>query len=274
MHVDRKKAADIAVDTLDILKQGYYTVGQEQISLEKEIQKAVAATYSYPPHSELPPAKPSEKHTQIQVTNETTLSATERLVVEEQLNTVALNFASAKNPGGGFRSGARAQEESLARSSALYPCLVNNEMYTFHRQHKDPFYTNYAIYSPDVPVFKRDNGDLLQQPYYCSFITAPAVNAGVVRKRKSKNAQQISDEMRRRIHKVLTIAALYKQEVIVLGAWGCGVFGNDSTTIADLFYEELQLFRGVFSKVVFAIIDHSRRKQNIEPFYHAFGKKS
>ena len=274
MHVDRKKAAQIAADTLNILKQGYYTFGKEQISIDKEIQRAAAATYSYPPDSELPTIELGEKDTQIQVTNETTLSATERLVIEEGLDTVALNFASAKNPGGGFRSGARAQEESLARSSALYACLVNNEMYTFHRQRKNPFYTNYAIYSPDVPVFKRDSGELLAQPYFCSFITAPAVNAGVVRKQKTKNAQQISEEMQKRIHKVLTIAALYKQEAVVLGAWGCGVFGNDSTTIAHLFYEELQLFRGVFSKVVFAIIDHSRKKQNIQPFIHAFDKKS
>ncbi|BBM83440.1 TIGR02452 family protein [Candidatus Uabimicrobium amorphum] len=274
MHVNRKKAAEIATDTLKIIEQGYYTVGKEQVPIDKEMQRAIAGTYSYPPHSELPSIEPGEKNTQIQVTNETTLSATERLVVEEGLNTVALNFASAKNPGGGFRSGARAQEESLARSSALYPCLVNNEMYTFHRQRKDPFYTNYALYSPDVPVFKRDSGELLHQPYLCSFITSPAVNAGVIRKRKTKNAQQICDEMQQRIHKVLTIAALYKHDAIVLGAWGCGVFGNDSTTIAHLFYEELQLFSGVFSKVSFAITDHSKKGQNIQPFTHAFDRKS
>src|SRR5207253_843688 len=100
---------------------------------------------------------------------ETTLASARRLVAAGQ-RPAALNFASAKHPGGGFLNGALAQEESLARSSALYACLVGNPMYTFHQAQSDALYTDYAIYSPDVPVFRGDDGALLPEPYLCSFI--------------------------------------------------------------------------------------------------------
>jgi len=89
-----------------------------------------------------------------------------------------LNFASATHPGGGFLSGARAQEEYLARSSGLYACIRDNPMYAFHRSRSDPHYTNYAVYSPEVPVFRSDDGSLLDEPYTVGIITSPAVNAG------------------------------------------------------------------------------------------------
>ncbi|TGU62336.1 TIGR02452 family protein, partial [Mesorhizobium sp. M00.F.Ca.ET.186.01.1.1] len=81
----------------------------------------------------------------IQVTFESSLGAAERLIVrEKRSDTLCLNFASAKNPGGGFLGGSQAQEESLARASGLYPCLVQmEEMYQYNRQLKTCFYSDY-----------------------------------------------------------------------------------------------------------------------------------
>ena len=49
-------------------------------------------------------------------------------------------------------SGARAQEESLCRASALYLCLDGQPMYDWHATHRDPLYANWSLYSPDVPI--------------------------------------------------------------------------------------------------------------------------
>ncbi|NMM63549.1 TIGR02452 family protein [Clostridium sp. P21] len=55
-------------------------------------------------------------------------------------NIIALNFASAKNPGGGFQTGANVQEESISRVSALYPCLIRcKEFYEYHKKHGNIF---------------------------------------------------------------------------------------------------------------------------------------
>lgn len=51
----------------------------------------------------------------VEVTTESRLAAARRLGDA----TAALVFASARNPGGGFRTGARAQEEDIACACAL-----------------------------------------------------------------------------------------------------------------------------------------------------------
>src|SRR5205823_13858109 len=122
---------------------------------------------------------PAGRETRFEATNETTLAAARRLAAEGH-RVVALNFASARHPGGGFLGGARAQEESLCRASGLFACIDGNEMYRHHAPMPGGMYTNYAIYSPGVPVFRTDDGGLLDEPHPCAFVTAPAGNAGAI----------------------------------------------------------------------------------------------
>jgi uncharacterized protein (TIGR02452 family) len=78
--------------------------------------------------------------------------------------------------------------------------------------------------------------------------------------------------MRSRILKVLAVGAHHRHDGLVLGAWGCGAFGNDANEIAGLFREALDRpFRGVFSHVVFAITDWSEDERLIGPFLQSFG---
>jgi len=78
--------------------------------------------------------------------------------------------------------------------------------------------------------------------------------------------------MDRRIQKVLAIAATHGHEALVLGAWGCGVFGNDTPEVAELFHHALNHhFRGVFTKIIFAVLDRSEERRFIEPFEGLFG---
>ena len=269
--INRSRAAQIAQDTLAILHAGFYTSpAGRRVELADLIDRAVTGTQSYPPHSNAPESVTGERRTAIEVVNESTLSAGKRLAAAG-LHVAALNFASAKNPGGGFLGGSRAQEESLARSSALYAAIQGNPMYDHHRRRSDATYSNYAIYSPDVPVFKDDEGNLLDEPWLCSFITSPAANAKVVLERDPSRKDQIADQMWLRVLKVLGIPAKHDHDTLVLGAWGCGVFGNDPALIADLFRRALaENFAGAFEIVVFAVVDGWPDRRTIGPFERAF----
>jgi uncharacterized protein (TIGR02452 family) len=270
--IERSRAAELGHDTLRILEAGCYeSPAGATIAIGPAVDRARAGTCAYPPDQPLPELPPSTHATSIDVVNESTLDVVARLAAGG-LRPVALNFAAAKSPGGGFLSGARAQEESLARSSGLYACLVDQPMYEFHRRCPDPLYTSYALYSPDVPVFRRDDGSLLDTPYLCSFITAAAVNAKIVLGSGNASRAAIKEAMRERISRVLAIAALHGHEAIVLGAWGCGAFGNDGEEIAALFHEALTgPCQGWFAHVDFAILDWSEDRHFIGPFERWFG---
>lgn len=267
MGTSKSKAAGIARDTVEIVSAGRYTNARgEKVSVRHAVEAAADNTVSYPPDAPLPRFQPPDRATVYEVVNDTTLAAAKQLV-EAGFNPVALNFASARNPGGGFLNGARAQEESLCRSSALYWCINGNAMYRHHAAQHGGMYTNYAIYSPAVPVFKDDDGDKLDAPYACAFVTAPAVNAGALR---DSERGLVRGEMEDRIEKVLHVMAGHGHDAAVLGAWGCGVFKNDPELIAELFAKALRgRFAGAFAKVVFAVL--SSDGETIRPFEERFG---
>jgi uncharacterized protein (TIGR02452 family) len=267
MYPSRSKAAAIAKSTLQILASGRYTNrAGRTIQIEPQVGDATKGTVSYPPDATLPSYTSTGRQTIFEVLNTTTLEAARKLVAEGYAP-VALNFASARHPGGGFLGGARAQEESLCRSSALYQCINNDQMYRYHASVSGGFYSNYAIYSPRVPVIKDDVGELLDEPYLCGFVTAPAVNAGVI---ADRNRTSIHEEMHKRIDKVLTIMAGHGHDAAILGAWGCGVFKNDPVAIAELFAQALHgPFAGAFAKVIFAVL--SKDGEAINPFAERFG---
>ncbi|MBM3981390.1 MAG: TIGR02452 family protein [Planctomycetes bacterium] len=288
MGNSRSRAAEVARDTVESVVAGRYrNAAGAKVPIRHLVEAACNGTVSYPPGAPLPNVVPSDRATAFAVVNDTTLSAARQLAAEGA-NPVALNFASARHPGGGFLNGARAQEESLCRASALYECINGNAMYRHHAAQPGGFYTNSALYSPAVPVFKDDDGDPLDAPYLCAFVTAPAVNAGVFTKehkpgKRASGTRDLSpaepgftvapvrDEMADRIEKVLTIMAGHGHAAAVLGAWGCGVFRNDPEMIAELFAHALRgRFAGAFAKVVFAVLD-TGDGETIRPFAERFG---
>ena len=270
--IARDTAASYSHEAVEIIRAGHYvSIGQRHVEVAAAIQSAVAKTCVYPPGATLPEITARFEHTSIHVTNETTLNAARRLISAGQ-RPVTLNFASATNPGGGFLNGARAQEESLCWSSGLYACLEHQALYDFHRQRHDPIYTDYTLYSPDVPVFRDDDGHLLDEPYLCSFLTSAAVNANALLQRDPARRSEIEPAMLARIHKVLTLGAAHGHTSIILGAWGCGAFGNDGAEMAAWFDRVLQTdFQGVYETIVFAVLDFSREQRFISPFQAVFG---
>ncbi|MFD0536277.1 TIGR02452 family protein [Actinomadura luteofluorescens] len=251
-----------AQETVAILERGDYTAPSGRaVSIADDLADAVRRTVLYRPEEldallkRLPPADPGTR-TRIEVTGETTLAAARRLRAPGT-TPFALNFASAKNPGGGFLNGAHAQEEGLARSSGLYESLCSaREYYDFHRAQGDLLYSDHMIYSPDVPVFREDSGRLLEEPYGVAFLTSPAPNRGAIR--DAAKTEQIPAALRLRARKVLAVALANGHGRIVLGAWGCGVFRNDPAEVAEVFAEALRPggeFADRFEHVVFAVWD-------------------
>ena len=179
--------------------------------------------------------------------------------------TAVLNFASYKNPGGQFINGSKAQEESLCHESYLYNVLkeFDNTFYDWNRRHKNKsLYLNRALYSDSV-MFMR--GDELR---YCDVITCASPNKTASQKYCGVSDEENSKVLRDRIDFVLKIAKDNLVEILILGGYGCGVFGQDPYEVAQIFKELLTTKYKCFNKVIFAIPD--KKGENYIAFKEVF----
>lgn len=266
LDIPRGRAAALGRSAVEAASLGYYlNRAGDRVDWRAQVSHACSAKLSIAPDAPLPATeRPFQSQTRVQVSNETTLQASRRLV-QGGHRPLALNFANGVHPGGGFRSGARAQEEVLCRSSALYCTLVDDPMYEHHRGRPRPDSSDWVIYSPDVPVFRSDDGAELDCPWLLSFLTSAAPYAPAIGQPES------GDLLQGRIHRVLAVASAYGHEALVLGAWGCGAFKHDPHRTALDFRSALEAdFRGHFSDVVFAVTDWSPERRFLGPFRDVF----
>lgn len=283
--MDRKATAK---ETLEIMKNGYYEVRSRRVDISKFQEYSVANSFLLTPQQgeELMKGLPSDtlpnlnsegilnqSHTpEYTVWNCSTVDAILKADACKKSNIAVLNFASAKNPGGGFLNGAMAQEESLAASSCLYATLiVHEDYYKNNRACKSMMYTNHSIFSPDVVFFRDGRFQLLPQPVTASVLTLPAVNMGQV-KLKGEDIHQAELVMKQRMKLALTIFAHQNCKTLILGAYGCGVFRNDPDQIAVWWKELLEkYFPHQFPSVIFAVLDRSANQNCIQAFLNLFG---
>lgn len=278
---------EIAHDTIRILEKGYYHSPRgKKVDLTEAHHRCLDRTECYQPE-ELENIRkeivgrpaPKGQKTVFDVKNETTLQGCRRLIEESKYaNIAALNFASAKHPGGGFLKGAKAQEESLARSSGLYFSLRQcPDYYEFHRSQNTSLYSDRMIYSPDCPVFRKDDGTLLDKFYTVDVLTSPAPNAGAIRQNEPDNIKKIEPVLHERSAKILSLALHQGCDALILGGWGCGVFKNDPKTVANIFRRHLgpkQPFWNRFRLVLFSILDTTPFERIINPFRIHFLSKT
>jgi len=280
MAADRHKR--IAPENEAIIKAGGYPApGGAQISLGPLVAAACVGTRSYSPHdtagilAAVRAEAPGQTFaTRIEVTGESSMNAARRMIEGGDETVAVLNFASARNPGGGYLGGARAQEEDLCRVSALYTTLLEaSDYYAAHRAERDPFYSHRVIYSPDVPVYRDERYRLLDWPMTVSFLTSPAPNAGIVARDRPEQIPRLPAVLAERAARVLAVAVRHGRRELVLGAWGCGVFRNDPAAVADAFRGLLAArgpFEGRFTHLVFAVLDRSPQAPNRSAFEDAF----
>ena len=272
----RSTRLELAKQTVEITERGTYTSASGQrVNLAPRLHACLEGTRFFAPEElarlrDTVLSSPSPGHgTLIEVWNETTLVGINRVLAAGQGPVAALNFASAKNPGGGFLNGSEAQEESLARSSALYASLLRaREFYERHRAAPSLLYSDAMILSPDCPIFRDDDGALLDHPHSAAFITSAAPNAGAAADTRPEELPLIPEVFRRRSECVLALAAAHGYRQLVLGAWGCGVFRNDPAIVAASFAAHLRTgtWAGRFERIVFSVLDTSSSQNTYAAF--------
>lgn len=168
-----------------------------------------------------------------------------------------LNFASFTRPGGGFLNGAIAQEEALCHSSNLYEvlCKFKETFYkeNYEKHQNNGLYENRAIYSPGI---------IFEGGAKANVITCAAPNL-----KRYGRRDGIEEILRSRCKFILDIAEENKEKTLILGAFGCGVFGNNPCDVAKIFKELLETGVYGFDKVIFAV---PYSEENLKAFNEEF----
>jgi uncharacterized protein (TIGR02452 family) len=163
--------------------------------------------------------------------------------------TALLNFASYRHPGGMFIEGSQAQEECLCHESILYNVLRQYQpYYDWNEKNRNKsLYLDRAIYSEHILFIKKG-----MKPVFSDVITCACPNKKAAQKYAKVTNEENSKVLDERIHFLLDIAAEYKVDTLILGAFGCGVFGQDPYEVAEVFKKYLNEYK-CFKKVIFAV---------------------
>ena len=199
-----------------------------------------------------------------------------------------LNFASASNPGGGVMKGSSAQEECLCRTSTLYFSLNTQKMwdgfYSVHRAMRNPLHNDDIIYTPDVVVFKTDADKPVRRKeeewFKVDVISCAAPNLRNMPSNSYNSgdgdipARPTDEELYqiqlRRFNRILEVAASGQEEVLILGAFGCGAFENNPKVVAKAAKDAVEQYKKNFEVIEFAVFCTPDRRENYEAFRRVF----
>ena len=210
----------------------------------------------------------------VEFMDETSTEALVRLRKENpDFKICILNFASAIHAGGGFLSGALAQEEQISRSSNLVRGLKTQPaFYALNRGSVDRYhncvYRHDLLYSKDVLFFKDDDGKELEKKIKADVITLPAPNLKDTRTVRTLNEFAYAKVIKNRLMGMAAVLNIMHPDLVVLGAWGCGAFRNDPKQIGKLFAQVVPFLD--VKKVVFSIPkDVSQNDQKFKSSYYS-----
>lgn len=287
---DRSKEIAMLEDTLKILKQGWYEKNGKRIQLKlsaKEMQEiqvylpeAVKKNCSDPEFSR-PFVIGRCGHGCENI--DSFALARKRLgdtylFTRDDHGILVLNLANPVHPGGGVRNGARAQEEDLCRKSSLLLSLESKEArkyYDYNKSLNTYLGSDALMIAPYVEIIKDANGDLLDDTVVVSVLTcaAPMIAHG----KEGMSESEYEDMVYNRIMGMLKCVAYLGYRHLVLGAWGCGAFGNDAHVISNLFYKALKEMnynklreKDLFRRIDFAVLDRTQDQYNFKEFYRNF----
>ena len=259
-NMDRTDLRFISRRNLDILDAGFYKKDGSKIDLlEMTTQYLDEHVLLTAPPKETAVDAPQADQKEQTVFRVSRLDSFECAKMVHAANVQAvitvLNFASAKKPGGGFLNGAMAQEEALCYRSNLYASLTSDNAKSFyHYPTGAPItYTNRMIYTGNVSVFRDPGYELCsaRDVFLVDVITCAAVNRKICS--GPRNDTLANETMIERAWRIVALAATQKVQHLVLGAWGCGVFGNDVAFVTRAFMNAITKdFFDAFKSVSFA----------------------
>lgn len=175
-----------------------------------------------------------------------------------------LDFADYMHPGGKFLEGSSAQEESLCHQSFLYNVLksdsVREKFYNAHKGRSNKcLYSDELLYVPDVIFLGEHVSDV---------IVCAAPNKNAAMRYNGVSSCEVDHAMAGRCSAVLRAANYRGVDILILGAFGCGVFGNDPKLVARTFRGLLDgPFKSCFKAVIFAVPGVGR---NVDAFRDLF----
>lgn len=250
--INIKKAAEVT----RICNSGKLQIGSKTLDITDKLKMSESTEYRKEQMDAIDVSKFSEAGAEC-VYSVTAYGADEAPFYNRDDKVCVLNFASSKHPGGGFESGAMAQEEALCHASNLNQCLKkHNSFYEYNIANlRKSQYSDGIIYTKDAVFFRKKFNNT--NPKMADVITCAAPNWGASR-RLGVTLNENNKTMSRRLEQILKVAIANGNRKLVLGAFGCGVFKNEPEYVASELFRLLKTegYEKYFSEIIFAMNDN------------------
>ena len=273
------KRVKILRETMKAAEDGCYFVEEREVKLPVSFEK-IKAVKLYTPEQvvqlleqDMSGSEPSR----IMLRNQDTLEAAFELHQrrkETEKPVLILNFANPHRPGGGIRSKPGTQEEHLCVKTTLLCSLETEEACPFYQTNLDcgtQAQTDTILYSPNTVVIRNPDLSLREDPFPIAVMT---VSAPIVSRMERSELADLENILRNRIYGIIRTAIEEGYTRLVLGAWGCGNFGNDPDLVAKLFHNVLMehnkdggiCFANCFEEITMAVFDNSAEQMRFRSF--------
>lgn len=277
------KRVRILRETMKAAEDGCYFVEEREVKLPFRFeQMKEVKLYSAEQIAQLPRIPLSAKEpARIVLRNQDTLEAAfdfHRRRKESEKPVLVLNFANPHRPGGGIRSKPGTQEEHLCVKTTLLCSLETEKAWPFYQVNLDcgtQAQTDTILYSPNTVVIRNSDLSLRENPFPIAVMT---VSAPIASRMEPEELPDLENILQKRIYGMIRTAIEEGYTRLVLGAWGCGNFGNDPELVAKLFHQVLMESNPMtgtgivdyFEEIAMAVFDNSAEQRWYQPFARYF----
>lgn len=266
------KRVKILRETMKAAEDGCYFVEEREVKIPVSFEQIKEVTLYTPEKVAQLPAQDISGNDPIRITlrNQDTLEAAFELHQRRKENekpVLILNFANPHRPGGGIRSKPGTQEEHLCVKTTVLCSLETEEGWPFYQTNLDcgtQAQTDTVLFSPNTMVIRNSDLSLREDPFPVAVMT---VSAPIASRMEPEELPDLESILHNRIQGMLRAAAAEGYTRLVLGAWGCGNFGNDPELVARLFHDNLT---GNFEEVTMAVFDNSEDQYRYSCFAKYF----